>query len=256
MDQSRFLRLAVVALLLLLLTGCHVTLEAGVDMHRDGGGVVRAGLGLDDEALRQVGDLAAELRVDDLRQTGWNVTGPRREGDGLTWVRASQGFSGPAAGERLIAQLSGPGGPFRDFRLSQSGSVVRTRTGFSGTVDLSAGLGGLSDPDLDGRIGGKGGIDLSLEGLKSRFGPDLSKVMTASVAVRLPGSVQTNAPERRSGRVVWRLSPGQSVAMRASARSDSGPVLVVAGLAMGAVLGALVMVVVRRRARRARRART
>ena len=69
-------------------------------------------------------DLAAELQVDDLRRAGWRIVGPRREADGLTWVRASHPFSTPAGARRVIAQLTGPGGPFRGFALTHTGSPV------------------------------------------------------------------------------------------------------------------------------------
>lgn len=243
------LRLAAVATLLVLLSGCHVTLEAGVDVNRDGTGMVRAGLGMDDEAVREVGDVATELRLDDLRQTGWSVTGPRKESDGLTWVRASRGFSDSEDASRLVAQLSGPEGPFRDFRLSRSRSLARTRTSFTGTLDLAAGLRGLGDPDLEARLGGDG-AGLSLQSLQARFGPDLSEAVRARVAVRLPGSITSGSAERDGRRVVWEVAPGSSVAMKATARALNTPVLLVAGVAAGGVLGALFMTTLRRRGRR------
>src|SRR5262245_50294886 len=78
---------------LLLATGCQVTLTAGIDVRGDGSGFVRAGIGLDDDALRELGDPASELRLDDLRDSGWAVTGPAKEADGLTWVRLAKPFA-------------------------------------------------------------------------------------------------------------------------------------------------------------------
>ena len=65
---------------------------------------------------RAPADLAHQLRVDDLRAGGWQVVGPRKESDGLTWVRASKPFADPAEAERIVADLSGPTGPFHSFR--------------------------------------------------------------------------------------------------------------------------------------------
>ena len=72
------------------MSSCQVTIVAGVDAKADGSGVVRAGVGLDADALHQIPDLRQQLKVDDLRKAGWTVVGPRKEGDGRTWVRATK----------------------------------------------------------------------------------------------------------------------------------------------------------------------
>jgi hypothetical protein len=66
----RLFRAVVAGALLLLLTGCQIRVAAGVEARRDGSGVVRAGVGLDREALKEVPDLPNRLRVDDLRKAG------------------------------------------------------------------------------------------------------------------------------------------------------------------------------------------
>ena len=109
-----------VALLAWATSACQVVLTTGVDVTRDGTGRVTAGLGLDADAVKEVGDVATALRLDDVRQAGWQVEGPRKEGDGLTWVRASKPFADPDQLPAILAELNGADGPFRDFR------VVRT----------------------------------------------------------------------------------------------------------------------------------
>ncbi len=220
-------------------TGCQATLAAGVDARPDGSGRIRAGLGLDAEALREVGDLGAVLRVDDLRQAGWEVEGPRAEGDGLTWVRASRPFADVAEAERVMADLSGPAGPFRDFRLSRSTSLWRTRTGFTGTVDLTGGLAGLTDPDLFERLGPDVGLDT------------LAQAVRVEVSARLPGRVRSNATTTSGGRAVWNPEMGSQLTLRADAELRRLAPLVYGALAVAAVLAALVLVF--RRTRRGRR---
>jgi len=228
----------VAAVVLLAGTGCQMTLAAGVDARPDGSGTVRAGVGLDGEALRQVGDLAALLRVDDLRQAGWEVQGPEAEDDGLTWVRASKRFADPREAERAMAQLSGPAGPFQDFRLTRSGSLLRTRTTFTGTVDLAAGLAGLVDPELAERLGGGDpGLDA------------LAKAARVEVSAGLPGSITSNAPVTSGGRAVWTPEMGSQLTLSAEGDLRRLASLVYGALAVAAVTVALVLVVVRRRGR-------
>lgn len=232
---------ALAALLLLAGTGCQATLAAGVDARPDGSGTVRAGLGLDADALREVGDLAAVLRVDDLRQAGWKVQGPEEEDDGLTWVRASKPFADPAEAERALAQLSGPGGPFRDFRLTRSGSLLRTRTAFTGTVDLTGGVAGLADPELVERVGGEPVVD------------SLGGGVRVEVSAGLPGKIRSNAPTTSGGRAVWTPEMGSQLTLQADAELRRLAPIAYGVAAVLAALGGLVLVVRRRRGRDAGR---
>ncbi len=228
---------------------CQVRVTGGIDVDPGGGGTVRAGLGLDDEAMKTVGDISAALRVDDLRQAGWTIDGPRKEGDGLTWVRASRPVSDTAEAKVALAQLSGPDGPFRDLKFSSSHSLFRNRTTLSGAVDLSGGLTGLADADLLSKIGD--GLPLDLDGLRKEYGADLDKVVQVSFEARLPGSVDANATENVGGRLVWRPSMGGRLPIDATSKGlNVLPIAVVAVVLLVAVGGGTVWIVVRRRRRR------
>ena len=228
-------------MLLLACSACQVTVATDVDARADGSGVIRAGVGLDREARAQVPDLAAQLQVDDLRRAGWRIVGPRREADGLTWVRASHPFSTPAGAQRVIAQLTGPGGPFRGFALTHSGSRFRSRVRFTGTVDLGTGLAAFADAELERRLGAANpGVDAAT--LRRRYGVDLERLLKVQVTARLPGRVRT-----------WRPRVG-GAPVRLDVASESWDVralglVAVGGLAL--VLGVTTSLAARRR-RRAR----
>src|SRR4029077_15719160 len=136
-------------------SACQVTIAVGVDAKQNGSGVVRAGVGLDDDALHQIPDLAQQLRVDDLRKSGWTVVGPRKERDNRTWVRATKPFANPAGAAKAMGELNGPNGPFKNFKLRSKRSFLRTKASFSGTVDR-VGAQGLADPRLQQQLGGSG----------------------------------------------------------------------------------------------------
>jgi hypothetical protein len=235
------------ALVVLLgLTACQVRVTAGIDVGADGEGTVRAGVGLDAEALRAVGDLAAALRVDDLRAAGWEVEGPREEGDGLTWVRAARAFSDVEEAGLALSELSGPDGPFRNLTFERERSFLRTKTRLSGSVDLSGGLAGFADADLRNLVGDT--IRLDPEGVRGELGADVDQAVQVQFEARLPGSVTSNAPERAADRFVWRPAMGQQLAIQASSSGLTIPVVPIA-LAVGLLLavGAGTVVVVRRR---------
>jgi len=242
-------------LVALMATACRVDLVAGVDVDRDGSGHVSVGIGLDADALKEVGDLSSALRLDDLRQAGWRVAAPRREDDGLTWARATKPFADAGQATATMAQLADSGGPFRGFRLTRSKSWTRSKITFGGMLDLTGGLSGLSDPDLNASVGDVG-LGLDAESLRRRFGGDLTKALTVRVTAGLPGRVETNAPSRDGGRLVWSGEVGRSVQLSASSEAlKVAPALIAAGI--GALLVPVVIVpFAARRSRRRRRLRS
>lgn len=197
-------------------------MQSGIDAKSDGTGFVRAGVGLDAEAAQAVPDLSKQLRVDDLRMAGWTVTGPAKEGDGLTWVRASKPFDSPAQATRFMAELGGPTGPFRNFVLRQDRTLLRSRTSFSGVVDLSAGLSGLIDPDLQSKLG----ADFKLD----------DKAFKVEVAASLPGASRT-----------WHPVEGQQTRLQLSSSSVRLVPAVPAALAVVCAAAAAGMILLRRR---------
>lgn len=201
-----------------------MTLTAGLEAERDGSGWVRAGLGLDEEALRELGDPVKELRLDDLRQSGWDVDRPAKESDGLTWIRVAKRFADPADAVRVAAELSGPEGPFRDFRLERSRTLLKTKTSFSGLLDLSRGLSGLSDAALQEKLGD---YDLGLDRLREG--------VRVTVEAKLPGRTRT-----------WAPAFGEQLRMEATAEAWNLVPLVPAGACVLFAIAA-VLVLLRRR---------
>ena len=204
---------------------------------------MRAGVGLDADALRQIPDLAQQLRVDDLKKAGWTVVGPRKEGDGRTWVRASKSFSNAADARRVVAELNGPGGPFRDFSLSRHHSFLRTKTSFAGTVDL-AGAGALADQRLMQQLGASG-VDATT--LQQQADALVNQTFRIEVVAHLPGSISSNAPTSISGGVVWHPKVGEHVRITATSTAWNLRPLIFGAVALVAALAA---VLVWRRGRR------
>jgi hypothetical protein len=235
----------VVVVMLLWATACQVRVSAGIDVDQGGGGTVRAAVGLDAEALANVGDLGAVLRVDDLRQAGWRVDGPRKEGDGLTWVRASRPFSRVEDADRALSELSGAGGPFRDLAFRRSRSFLHTRTSVSGVVDLTRGAAGFGDDDLQAKVGDT--LRLDPDGLRAELGPDADRALSVQFEARLPGSMRSNASVRAGGSATWRPALGQQVRIEASSQVLNLVPLVLAALALLVVVGVATTVVLLRR---------
>lgn len=252
--RHRLAALGALLALALVCSGCQVTLSAGIDLRDDGSGTVHAGVGFDDEAVAEIGDLGAALRADDLRQAGWAVEGPAKEDDDLTWMRASKDFDDPEEAAALAAQLSGPQGPFKDFRVTRDRSLLRTRTSFTGVADLSAGLVGLSDAELQAALG-EFDLGLDLEGLRRRFGDALGDRVRVQVSAKLPGKVEASstgggAPTVEGGRAVWTPAPGERLDLTAQGDLRRLAPLVYGSLALVLVAVGLAAVLLRVRQRR------
>lgn len=226
------------------LGACRVHTVVGIDVRSDGSGLVRVGVGLDADAARRVPNLAADLRLEDLRAAGWRIVGPRREADGRVWVRASKPFASPAEARRVVAEVSGPAGPLRDVTVRRRAGYWRSRTEVRGTVDLSGGIEALGDEDLRRRLGGSS-LGAPRDLIEGRLGAPLEEVFTFQVDVRLPGrTASSNAPVVSGGEARWRVPLGEQVRLAAAAeernvRRIAGVALTGAGAAGLVVWGAL-----------------
>jgi hypothetical protein len=244
--EVRSWRVVVAGALLVLLSGCQIRVVAGVDARRDGSGIVRAGVGLDREALQQVPDLPGRLRVDDLKRAGWDVAGPAAEKDGLTWVRATKKFSTPAEANKAVTELNGSTGPFQQFRLTRSHSLLRTSTRFRGVVDLTSGANGFTDEQVRQRLGGTD-LGLDEQTLQRRVGIVLNRIFRVQVVAKLPGKTDDNAPTHTADGVLWRPKLGERASLIANATSWNTPVLFFGSFALLAVVAFAVLLVRGRR---------
>ncbi len=155
---------ALLALVVFVAAGCRVQIETKIDVGLDGKGTITQGIGFDDAALKRVGDPARALRADDLVQAGWEVDAASKEGD-LTWIRVHQSFETPEEGTALLAQLSGPDGPYRDMLIKRSDGLLSTSVKVTGEIDTTAGLQMFGDQQLATTLGGdaSGGLLAKIE---------------------------------------------------------------------------------------------
>jgi len=86
MRSRRFLGLAALAAVLIL-SGCRLTANVTITMNADGSGVVAVDLVADADLLAKAPAAVSDLRLDDARQAGWEVTGPAPTPDGGSSIR-------------------------------------------------------------------------------------------------------------------------------------------------------------------------
>lgn len=244
-------------LALLATTGCQVDVQVGVDVEQDGSGQVSVAVALDEAAAARVPDLADQLEVEDLVEAGWVVTGPSPEADGRTWVRATKPFSSAEEAGRVLDEITGADGPFRDLEVRRTSSLLVDEWDLAGTVDLTGGLAGFSDDALRERLDGTD-VGMTEAEIVAVAGRPLDEAVTFQVAVSLPGEITSSAPAEVGGAAVWQPALGERVALVATGsrlHTDAVAWFVVAAVAAVALVAVVLLRGSRRRRSRRRRRR-
>jgi hypothetical protein len=186
----RLLRLAALAVAIVVVAAaCQVQVATTVTVEPDGSGTVTQAVGFDAAALARVGDLRKQLRVADLEAAGWTVDEPVTE-DGTTWVRAHHDFADADEANVVLAQLSGPAGPYQQLAVTRTSGLFSTTTEMAGTMDLSAGVAMFGDPQLTQTLGGDGSGGLVAK-IEAEEGRPVGQMVDVSMTVDLPSADET-----------------------------------------------------------------
>lgn len=240
----------IAAILVVLLSGaCRVETNVGVRLAEDGSGEISVAVDLDAAAVKRAGNLAAEIRTADLEEAGWEVDGPTSTDDGGARLVVRRSFLTPAEGEAVFRSLATEESPFGAVRIKQSRGWWSTTSTFEADVDLSGGLAALGDQALTDALEGQP-LGVPLEALEQQLGQSLDRVFALGVAVRLPGDVDSNAPQRLEGGARWSPKLGESVSLRATSTAVNRPRIALTVVAATSGLGAVALAVAWARRRR------
>jgi hypothetical protein len=226
-------------------SACEVRTEVTVDVAEDGSGTVEVAVTLDEEAVARLpdldgdatsdaADLAALLRDEDLAAAGWTVTGPEEGDGGSLRIVASRPFGTPAEADRVLAELTGPGGGLRDLHVTREEPFGRTRLTFAGTADLSGGLEAFGDEGLAAALDGEP-LGEDAAAIEERLGQPLAEAFSLDVTVVLAGEATSWSPELG----------GAPVDLAAATTVDDRPVQVLATLAAAALAALVVLLLAR-----------
>jgi hypothetical protein len=248
--------------LVVLLAGCRLDVALNVAMRPDGSGTVTVTATADPELVAKAPSAFADLRLDDIRQAGWAVTGPAKAADGAMTVTLTKPFGTPAEAAAILDELNGPNGPLHGLALSIDRSFALVSSSLTGSAQLTGGLAAFSDDALVQALGG--GTPLA-----NLVASPVDQVLGLTVTARLPGRVTSSngtvAADRTS--VTWKPSLADGVATPLEARFEQtdqgakdarrrshlawGALAVYLGLLLVAI--AAVAILLRRRRRRVKR---
>lgn len=214
--RTRVLALVASVLALAALAGCRLEVAVDTEVERNGAGVVRVEVRADAELLARAPTALSDVRLDDLRATGWTAAGPESSPYGSAVVRLEKPFASPEEGAAILRSLNGPQGPLHDVTLVSTVDGDDEAVQLNAVARLDGGVEAFADSALVQAAGGvpfAGGVPVG-EGLG----------LTFSVAV--PGEVVAPGAVVEDGRATWTapLAPGQATVLSARGEwSASGP---------------------------------
>lgn len=238
-------RVGVLATAALLLVGCRT--QVVVDVHADaaGKGELAVEATLDRAAAQGIGDPATALSVDDLRAAGWTVDPIRTTRTGGAVLRVHHPFGAAREADALLRGLTAADGPLSDLHLTRHAGPFGTTLRLHGTADLTRGLDAFGDAGLAAVLATGSPLAVEPSELARQAGGPLTKAFRLSVRASLAAS----AP------VTVELPLGRRVGVDVSTLEwDPFALVGTAALAVGLVLGAVLLVRARRAAIDAHRA--
>ena len=226
--MNRRLLFLVVAVVLVA-SGCRVDAVTRVEVADDGSGTVTVEVVLDEEAAARIPDLDEQLRVRDLRRSGWEVADPEPVDGGGLVITATKDFFEPAQLAEVLDQVGGLTG-----ELSRERGFGTTSYEFEGTLDLSRGLRTFSDRQLTQLLDGLPiGQDPAV--LEAELGAPVRDLTSFTFEVVLPDGSGTQVTTYEAG------LGEEPVAMAAGTEERN---TLVFGLAAGAAAALLLFVLV------------
>ena len=253
------LRAAMLAVgLAVLAAACRVDTAVHVEVGDDGSGTVTVLLVSDADAAIRVPELTRGLRLDDMRDAGWEVEGPVSRADGGVQIRAVKRFGSSRQLPEILEELAGKDVIFSDVVLEQTRSFAETTYRFRSTITPNPPLEVFSDDELarefDGQYFGRPLEDLIAEAGRPEdslglvfsvtlVGSDDEFTAFSDMAVALGEEPALAAPEIDGSTATWRFSYGDQP-VTVSAATMLGDTVAplwlniarVAGIGFGAVL--------------------
>ena len=206
----RRLRIAVVAIAVLALTGCEVDAHVRITMNEDGSGTVETTVTLDAEAVARVETNGRTLEnafsIDDFVQAGWNVGTWERNEDGSAQIVISRDYAGEEQLNQRLVELVGDTGILKDARIDRERGLFKTRDEVFLAADartLSAGV--EADPELAASLTAAG---LDVATLDEQLSTELREAFRLRVTLQGP-SGKTDTAELAAGEEA-RLSAADS----------------------------------------------
>jgi len=157
----------------------------------NGSGTVDVAVVLDEEAAARIPDFTTILRLDDLRDAGWEIDGPSDTVDDGIEISATKTFDGPEQLQTVLDEITGANGALRDFTVTRVPEFAQVDLDLAGTVDLSRGVAMFTDAELAESLEGLP-LGIDIDELEAEIGP-VEDAVDITFTARLPGATEDEA---------------------------------------------------------------
>lgn len=175
--------MVVAAAAMVVATSCRLDANVDVSTATDGSGTVVVRAFADAELVGRAPSAFASFATEDARAAGWQTDGVTETADGGRAITLKKSFGTPEEGSVVLAELSGPGGPFLSLQLVQVRKFGDTRTTLTGTGSLES-VAALGDDSLVALLGGK-------QPLADQFTGKLADQVSIKLRLTAPGDATT-----------------------------------------------------------------
>ena len=194
------MRVGAVVVAVVLLSSCRVDQSISLKVNPNGTGTVAVTVTADKAIIDKAPDLAADLRVDDLKSAGWKVDGPDTTKEGGLTVRFSRSFRTPAEASAILSQLNGERGPVRGLALTREGKDTNSTWRLTGSLQVSDGLDAYID-NATRELFTAPPFSADVE----EAGLNLGEAVGIDFTVSLPGKVVATTGLQGDNGVTWRV---------------------------------------------------
>lgn len=206
-----WIKSALVAVALLLLSACRVDTTVDIRVDEDGSGEVTVEVIADAEAVSLIPDAPNALQLDDLSDAGWTVNSSTVDGAGSLTVTIAKRFPSSDALGGVLAEIAGEDVIFEGFTLIKEHSFdiiglgpARTDYELSGSINPTFDIEQLGDVFPQGLPP----LGRSADSIENDFEGDFEDVLGLTVTVRLPEAPRSANGEIVDETIVWTMSYG------------------------------------------------
>ena len=200
MTRSRFAHIAAVLVAAVLLTSCRVDSVVTLNVQPNGSGTVSVVVTADADIVAKAPALKTDVRVDDLKEAGWKVTGPVDTDNGGLSITLTRAFNGPIEATAILNKINGTRGPLKQLVVARSGKDTNSTWTLAGKLEVNGGLEAFADDATLELLGGAPYI-----GEFTATGLDLGKVVGVTFNAQLPGTVEATTGLQKDGVISWRI---------------------------------------------------
>jgi hypothetical protein len=198
--RSRFTHIAAVLITVVLLASCRVDSVVTLKVKPNGSGTVSVVVTTNADIVSKAPGLKTDVRVDDLKEAGWKVTGPVDTDDGGVSITLTRAFNGPLEATAILNQINGTRGPLKQLVVTRTGKDTNSTWTLAGKLEVNGGLDAFADDAALELLGGGPYI-----GEFNATGLDLGKVVGVTFNAELPGTVDATTGLQKDGAITWRI---------------------------------------------------